>query len=133
MSNAQRDVELTGSADLVALLREVFAVLSGGRQLPTEVTSTESGPYSYTLTTYLTSNRDGLTVYQILDCGEYHYARVPSLVVGEITVADVGVPRAHEVVLRISARAELIEKATATVKRIANAHGLVFVRQRDPS
>lgn len=133
MSTVHRDLELAGTADLVAIFKSVFTALSGGRELPTDASSTEHHAYSHESTTYLTAQGDGLTITEILDYGEWHHARYLSLVVGDITVADIGPPRRYtpEIVLRISASAARIDEVTETVKRIALVHDLAFVKQRD--
>jgi hypothetical protein len=127
VSNVQRELELTGDAYLVVgIFKEIFAALSGGRHVPTVATATESEAYFGETTHYLTPQGDGLTVWQCLDYGELHTRRFPSLVVGDITVANVRECR-KEILLRITASTERIDEATETVKRIAIANGLTFV------
>lgn len=131
MSKAQRDLVLTGRADLEAILREVFTALSGGTELPTHVTSTDSCAYAYEATMFLTANGDGLTVNRVLDYGEFHTTILLTLVVGETTIDDVTIAKrpkyGPEVVLRISASAERLDETAETVKRIASAKGFTFV------
>jgi hypothetical protein len=126
----QRELELTGDADLVAIFNEVFAALSGGRHVPTVATSTESEAYFGETTKYLTPQGDGLTVWQCLDYGGCHTRRFPSLVVGDITVTNVREQR-KEILLRLTASEERIDEATETVKRIAIANGLTFVKEHN--
>ena len=126
VSMVQRELDISGTGTVDGFFRDVFAALSGGRQIPKNPTRHEDVAYYEETFEYRTDLGDGLDVIEILDYGEYHHRGYLVLTIG----SDIKLtthPKEHT--LYLSANADVIDDVTETVVRIAAASGLTLVRR----